>query len=326
MKSAVIIMNLGTPQEPTIAAVRAFLKEFLSDPRVVEVPRLVWMIILYGFILTFRTPKVTAAYKKIWLNNGSPLRVITEQQVVKLQQLLANKFAVDASLVRYAMTYSGPSLEQVVSELEESDIDHILVLPLYPQYSATTTGSIYDQVAAINSRRRNIPELQIIKHYFDYPLYINALAKTVENNWQENGKAKQLIMSFHGVPQKYCDEGDPYEKQCNKTASLLAERLELDNSEWTITFQSRLGRAQWLTPYTADTLDRMGKESVDSVTVICPAFSVDCLETLEEINIENREIFLQAGGKAFSSVPCLNDNDDHIAMMGSLVEAYLPRV
>lgn len=317
-------MNLGTPAEPSRAGVRAFLKEFLSDPRVVEVPRLIWIVILYLFILTFRTPRVTRAYQKIWSSEGSPLRVIVESQAVQLQKLLADDPRHEGVIVRHAMTYSGPSLAEVVAELEAEAVDHILVLPLYPQFSATTTGSIYDQVGRLNSQRRNIPQLHIIKQYYDHPLYIEALANSVKDSWQANGKPTQLLMSFHGIPERYTDEGDPYYQQSKATAVLLAKKLDLDDSQWRISFQSRLGFAKWLSPYTSEVLKQWGEEKLDSVAVICPAFSADCLETLEEIAVENRALYESRGGENFSVIACLNDKPDHIQMMAAIVDQYLP--
>ncbi len=324
MKTAVVLMNLGTPAEPTQKAVRAFLKEFLSDPRVVEVPRILWMLILHVIILTFRTPRVTKAYQKIWEPGGSPLRVITQRQAKQLEGAVKSKWAEKAPIIRHAMTYSGPSLVQVVEELEQEKVEHILVLPLYPQFSATTTASIYDQVAAINRGRRDIPQIHIIKQYYNHPLYIEALAESVKNCWQENGRAERLLMSFHSIPQQYSDAGDPYYGQCKDTAELLANKLGLAASDWAISFQSRLGFAKWLSPYTSVTLKQWAQEKLNSVAVICPAFSADCLETLEEIADENRDVFLQHGGGAFYVVPCLNDQPTHIQMMLSLLEKYLP--
>lgn len=325
MKSAVILMNLGTPTEPTEKAVRAFLKEFLSDRRVVEVPRLIWMFILHVFILTFRVPKVTKAYKKIWQQESSPLRLITESQVKKLQACLdKNSRGQSTPVVTHAMTYSGPSLHDTVNELERSGIEHILLLPLYPQFSATTTGSIYDQVAKLSAERRNIPQIHTIKQYYDHPLYIDALAQTVRAQREKTGTPDKLLMSFHSIPQAYADDGDPYYQQCLVTASLLANALQLSEGEWDISFQSRLGYAKWLSPYTIDVLKNWGENNTQHVDVICPAFSADCLETLEEIQIENRDVFLEAGGKIFNLIPCLNDNADHIKMMASLVNQYLP--
>ena len=327
MKTAVVLMNLGTPTAPTKKAVRAFLREFLSDRRVVEVPRVIWMVILYLFILTFRVPPVTKAYQKIWADNESPLRKITRGQAAKLQQLF-NKAYADKEIIpqaHYAMTYSGPSLASKVAELEQDGFEHILVLPLYPQFSATTTGSIYDQIGDINQQRRNIPQIHVVKQYFDHPLYIAALANTVRQQWQASGKPDKLLMSFHSIPQKYSDKGDPYYHQCLVTAELLAESLQLTKAEWSVSFQSRLGFSKWLSPYTNETLKMWGKKNIRHVDVVCPAFAADCLETLEEIEEENREYFIDSGGEIFNLIPCLNESDHHIAMMSAIADTYLPQ-
>lgn len=324
MKQAVILMNLGTPAEPTPKAVRSFLKEFLSDRRVVEVPKLIWWCILHGFILPFRSLKTAKGYKVIWEEGGSPLRLITQRQTEKLQRLLSQHEMMEDITVAHAMSYSGPSLEDIVSMLEEKGCERFLILPLYPQYSATTTGSVYDQVAALFKRRRNIPEIQLIKQYYDFPPFIEALAQSVEKQWKTSGPSDRLLMSFHGIPQRNVDLGDPYFQQCKKTAELLAERLKLKEGQWAISFQSRLGRAIWLQPYTSAILEEWGKEQINHVDVICPAFSSDCLETLEEIKEENKHIFQSAGGGKFHLIPCLNDMDEHIEMMFELVRRYLP--
>ena len=326
MKTAVILMNLGTPTEPNTPAIRHFLKHFLSDRRVVEVPRLLWNVILYGVILPFRAPRLVKSYQQIWEDGGSPLRCITQKQTKKLQHLLTNKWGEKAPIVRYAMTYCGPQLSDVVDQLEKDGVEHITVLPLYPQYSATTTGSIYDQVTNIVSRRRNIPQIHIIKHYYSDILYIEALAKSVSDHWSEYKQADQLLISFHGLPQKNVDAGDPYYIQCKQTAQLLAQELQLNDSQWKMSFQSRLGYAKWLSPYTSSVLKEWGDKKVQAVDVICPAFSSDCLETLEEIKCENREIFLSAGGGQYHLITCLNDQSLHIEMMAAVVERYLPNL
>ncbi|MDB4470828.1 ferrochelatase [Deltaproteobacteria bacterium] len=324
MKTAVIIMNLGTPVQPTKKAVRAFLKEFLMDRRVVEIPRPIWWLILYGIILPFRTPRVTRAYQKIWQDGESPLRLITRRQSEKLQLLIDQNTAGNTTAVTHAMSYSGPDLESVINGFCSQGFDNFLVLPLYPQYSATTTGGIYDQYAQLIGKKRNIPRLTIIKDYHDNPDYIEALAQSVTRQWQQTGQPDVLLMSFHGIPQRYVDLGDPYYQQCSQTAELLAKKLQLADDQWQLSFQSRLGRASWLSPYTSVVLEKMGKEHVKHVDVICPAFAADCLETLEEIADENKEIFLESGGEKFHLVSCLNDHDSHIEMMAKLLAPYLP--
>ena len=324
MKTAVVLMNLGTPVAPTKKAVKAFLREFLSDPRVVEVPRPVWMFVLHMIVIPLRAARVAKAYRSIWGERGSPLRSITEQQVGLLDKKLQSQLGKRAPMVRYAMTYSGPELERVIEELEQQGVEHFLILPLYPQYSATTTGSVYDRVTAIISHRRNIPEIQLIKQYFDHPLYIDALAQTVREKWEKTKRPQRLLMSFHSIPEKYCDQGDPYFQQCDTTAKRLAEALQLEDGQWAMSFQSRVGFSKWLSPYTIEVLEQWGSEKLESVDVICPAFSADCLETLEEIDEENRQAFLQAGGGHFEFIPCLNDHPAHIDLMVSLVNQYLP--
>lgn len=325
MKAAVILVNLGTPVAPTKKAVKAFLREFLSDHRVVEVPRPIWMLVLNLIVIPLRAGRVANAYRSIWHEGGSPLRLITEKQVDLLQEKLREQSGDNAPLVRHAMTYSGPELNAVIEELEEEGIEHYLVLPLYPQYSATTTGSVYDRVANIVSRRRNVPEIQVIKQYYDNPLYIDALAQSVREIWDISERPEQLLMSFHSIPEEYCDLGDPYFQQCKMTAELLAAALGLEQGQWAISFQSRVGYSKWLSPYTIDTLRQWGSEKLASVDVICPAFSTDCLETLEEIDEENRHVFQNAGGGRFRLIPCLNDHPAHIDLMANLVNRYLPQ-
>ena len=326
LKVGVVIVNSGTPTQPTLASVWRFLKEMLSDPRVVEFPRLLWWPILNFIVLPLRTPRVTKAYKAIWGGGDSPLRLITAQQVAKLQLKLTKKFPCHAPRVAYAMNYCGPSLDDVVQELEREGCGHIIILPLYPQYCAVVTGSVYDAVAKIIRSRRNIPQLQVIKQYYQSPQYLSALANKVQAHWQQHGKAEKLLLSFHSLPQRYIDLGDPYYQQCKHTAELLAERLQLNESEWQLSFQSRFLTGKWVQPYTSVTLESWGRSGVESVDVFCPAFAADCLETVEEIDKENRERFLAAGGKKYHMIPCLNDDDDHILMMDAVVEQYMPRL
>ena len=327
MKKSIILMNLGTPAAAEKKAVRQFLKEFLSDTRVVEVPRLVWWFVLNFIILNFRTPKVTEAYQKIWWEKGSPLRLITIAQKEKLQKRLESIYeASDCPIVEYAMTYSGPSIKAVIERLQGEGVDHFTVLPLYPQFSATTTGSIYDQLGQYMAGVRNIPQVHVIKQYFDHPLYIQALDKSVRDQWKKTGRPECLLMSFHSIPQDYVDDGDPYYDQCMRTAELLADSLQLKANEWSVSFQSRIGFAKWLSPYTIDVLKKSAVEGIKHIDVICPAFSADCLETLEEIQFENRDVFIENGGEVFNLIPCLNDQPEHIEMMADLVKAYLPKL
>jgi len=325
MKTAVVLMNLGTPEQPTVPAIRRYLREFLSDRRVVEIPRVLWYPILYGIILTLRPRRLVPGYAEMWHRFGdSPLRVISRQQVEKLQAQL-QQTTTHAPVVRQAMTYGAPRLSNVVSELRASGIEHILVLPLYPQYSATTTGPIYDQVAALFQSQRDVPSISIVKHYYQHPLYTEALAQSVRVHWQQHGRAQRLLMSFHGIPKRNIELGDPYRDHCVATANQLAAALQLRDDEWQFSFQSRLGRAEWLQPYTADVLQRWGEQQLASIDVICPAFAADCLETLEEIAIENRDRFQRAGGGEYRYIPCLNDSDTHIALLQQLINQHLPR-
>lgn len=325
MKSAVVLMNLGTPGEPTVASIRRYLREFLSDKRVVEIPRIVWYPILYGIILPFRPKRTVMAYQQLWREHGdSPLRAISAQQLDALATYWRNRSG-DNTQFRLAMTYGEPSLPNIVDELCAQGVRHILVLPLYPQFSATTTGAIYDRVAALFQTRRNIPSISVLKQYFDHPLYIAALAQSVRAHWDKYGRAQRLLMSFHGIPRRNVELGDPYRMQCEMTAKSLAQTLGLNADEWSLSFQSRLGRAEWLQPYTSAVMQELGSAKLVSVDVICPAFATDCLETLEEIAIENREIFQRAGGGEFRYIPCLNASNAHIELLAQLVADNLPK-
>ena len=321
-KMGVILMNLGTPSEPTAKGVRNFLKKFLSDPRVVEIPRLVWLPILYGVILPLRAKRVAKLYQQIWSEKGSPLKVITEQQVNGLQL----RFSQEQVLVDYAMTYGSPSLEKQTLGLLEKGCERIVLLPLYPQYSATTTGAIYDQFARLIQSQRDVSDIHVHKQYFDDPSYIEALAQSIAAYRRDNGASDRLLFSFHGIPKRCVTLGDPYESQCRRTAELVAEAMGLAREEWAISFQSRLGKAEWLQPYTDKLLQRWAQDGVKSVDVVCPAFAADCLETIEEIDGENRELFLESGGEKFGFIPCLNSNETHIDLMEKIVRGYLPLV
>lgn len=333
MKHAVILMNLGTPAAPTPAGVRQFLKEFLSDSRVVEIPKPLWQLILNLFILPRRPKAIAPAYEEIWNHGldgeavkGSPIDYYTRRQVELLQARL-QKSAADGDssvVVAHAMTYGSPSLVEAVTELRGQGVDTFTVLPLYPQYSATTTGAIYDQVAKIFREQRNIPDISVIHEYWRNPSYIGALANSVREHWQKHGAAEKLLMSFHGIPKANTRKGDPYYHQCCGTAELLAEALSLPRDKWEICFQSRFGKAEWLQPYTDKTLIEWGQNGVSSVDVICPAFSSDCLETLEEIAVENRANFIDAGGREYRYIPALNARADHIEALESVLRQRLP--
>ncbi len=312
---AVILVNLGTPEAPTASAVRNFLKRFLADQRVVEIPRPIWWVILHCFVLPLRCKRVAESYASIWMEGGSPLQVITERLTAKVQQRFAaadsGQINAGETRVAFAMTYSEPFLHDVLDGFMQEGIEDFDVLPLYPQYSATTTAAIYDQLAAYVTKRRDLPSLSCRKDYHDNSHYIEALAQSIKLYRQQNEAGDCLLFSFHGIPKANVKKGDPYERQCNTTAQLVAEQLGLNDTEWKISFQSRFGRAEWLQPYTVDVLQSLG-ESGTSVDVVSPAFAADCLETLEEMNIENRHIYKEAGGKNFNYIPCLNDDDAHV--------------
>lgn len=318
----VLVTNLGTPEAPTKAALRPYLKQFLSDPRVVEVPRLLWWLILNGVILNIRPARSAAAYASVWTDNGSPLMDITQRQCNALRTLIEQQLGKHVK-VAYAMRYGQPSVEKAIDELIAQGVRKMVVLPLYPQYCASTTASTFDAIAADFTRRRWMPEFHFLTSYHDNPLYIEALANSVRSHWQANGKADMLVMSYHGIPKRYLLNGDPYHCQCHKTSRLLAEALSLSPDQYMTTFQSRFGREEWLTPYTDETLKALPQKGVKSVQVVCPGFSADCLETIEEIGEENREYFLHAGGERYEYIMALNDSPEHIELMLSLVAPTL---
>jgi ferrochelatase len=320
-RTAVLLCNLGTPDEPTTKAVRRYLAEFLSDHRVVEIPRLLWLVILYGVILVFRPAKSAAKYASIWTPEGSPLKVWTEKQAKLLQGWLGQRN--HQVKVRWAMRYGSTSIASQLDALKAEGTTRILIVPAYPQYSATTTASVFDAVYTWAQRTRTLPEFRFINHYHDHPHYIAALAAKVERYWKTHGEPDTLVMSFHGIPQRSLTLGDAYHCECYKTARLLAEALRLEKDQYKVTFQSRLGRAQWLQPYTEPTLIAMGQAGIKRVDVICPGFTSDCLETLEEINMEAREAFLHAGGKVFHYIPCLNDDPEWISALCNITHQHL---
>jgi protoporphyrin/coproporphyrin ferrochelatase len=320
-RTAVLLCNLGTPDAPTPTAVRRYLAEFLSDHRVVEIPRLLWWLILHGIILRFRPAKSAAKYASIWTPEGSPLKLWTEKQAKLLQGWLGQRGHHIS--VRWAMRYGSTSIASQLDALKAEGATRILIVPAYPQYSATTTASVLDAVYAWAQRTRAIPELRFVNHYHDHPRYIGALAQRIEQHWQAHGKPEQLVMSFHGVPERTLHLGDPYHCECFKTARLLAETLGLSKAQYKVTFQSRLGRAQWLQPYTEPTLIAMAKSGTQRVDVVCPGFTSDCLETLEEINQEAREAFLHAGGKTFHYIPCLNDDPAWITALCEITQTHV---
>ena len=320
-RTAVLYCNLGTPDTPTTPDVRRFLSEFLSDPRVVEIPRLLWLLILHGIVLRFRPAKSAAKYASVWLPEGSPLKIWTEKQAKLLQGWLAQRG--HQVQVRYAMRYGSASIASQLDALKAAGTTRVLILPAYPQYSATSTASLFDAVYNWAGQVRAIPELRFVNHYHDDARYIAALAMSIQRYWKNHGRPDQLVMSFHGVPERTLHLGDPYHCECRKTARLLANQLGLAQEQFKVTFQSRLGRAKWLQPYTEPSLIAMGKAGVKRVDVVCPAFTSDCLETLEEINMEGRAAFLQAGGKEFHFIPCLNDDPEWITALCDITQQHL---
>ena len=318
----VLITNLGTPSAATTPALRRYLGQFLADPRVVELPRWLWRCILHGIILRVRPKRSAHAYQGVWTDNGSPLMVHTQAQCEALAQQLQQSYG-DAVVVKFAMRYGEPAIDKVIDSMLALDVSRLLILPLYPQYCAATTGSTFDALAADFTRRRWLPELRFINHYHDSPDYIEALATTVETHWQKQGRADKLVMSYHGIPLRYLHKGDPYHCECHKTSRLLAERLKLREEEYLTTFQSRFGREQWLQPYTDETLKTLPAQGIKSVQLICPGFAADCLETIEEIDVENRQYFLDHGGERFEYIPALNAQAVHIKMLTALVQKNL---
>ncbi|HEY1043588.1 MAG TPA: ferrochelatase [Telluria sp.] len=320
-RTAIVLVNLGTPDAPTPKALRRYLKEFLSDPRVVEIPRLVWWFILNLVILPFRSGQSAKKYQAIWTREGSPLMVHTQKQAQLLRGLLGERgHRVEVAM---AMRYGSPSLPEVLDKLKADNCTRIAVLPAYPQYSGTTTASVADAVFDHYKQVRNLPELRIVRGYHDHEAYIAALAASVEAHWEANGRAQKLVMSFHGVPKRTLLLGDPYHCECHKTARLLAQRLRLEPDQYVVTFQSRFGKAEWLQPYTQPTLEQLARDGVRSVDVMCPGFVADCLETLEEIDMEVRHAFEAAGGEKFSYIPCLNESREWIAALAEIAEQHL---
>ncbi len=320
-RTAVILCNLGTPDEPTPAALRRYLAEFLGDPRVVEIPRLLWWPILHGVILRVRPAKSAAKYQSIWMPDGSPLKVWTERQAKRLLGHLGERG--QSVLVRYAMRYGKPSIATVLDEVKAQGATRVLVLSAYPQYSGTTTASVIDAVGDWSAKQRAVPELRFVNGYHDDPGYIDALARSVRQHWQANGRADKLVMSFHGVPERTRTLGDPYHDECQATGRALAQALGLSADQFLLTFQSRFGKAKWLEPYTEPSLIQLAGQGVKSVDLICPGFTSDCIETLEEIDMEARAAFLKAGGERFAYIPCLNDREEWIRALGDIALRHL---
>lgn len=317
-RNGVLLINLGTPEAPTATAIRRYLRQFLSDPRVVELPRALWLPVLYGFILPFRPSKLVEAYAKVWTDRGSPLLSISRDQQAGLQQRLG-----DRAVVELAMTYGEPSIPAALAALEQAQVRRLLVLPMYPQYSATTTAAAFDALYDQFRQHRWPPDLRTVNSYHDRPDHIEALALSLERHWAQHGRPDHLLMSFHSIPRRYLEAGDPYFCQCHKTARLLAHRLDLADTGWSVSFQSRLGRQPWLQPYTDVVIPELARRGQRRLDVICPGFAADCLETLEEVDIRYREDFVAAGGEHFHYVPALNADDAHLDALAALCRDHL---
>ncbi len=319
-RAGILMVNLGTPEAPTAKALRPYLKEFLGDPRVVEVPRPIWWLILNGIILPFRAPRSAKAYASVWTDEGSPLLVNNRKLAHKLQSHLDKTLPrVDVML---AMTYGQPSIDRAIDRLREANIQRLLVLPMYPQYSATTTAAVFDSVTRSLRRLRWLPEVRFINDYHHEPAWLDAMAGSIRRFQEQHGQPDKLLFSFHGIPRRNLMAGDPYYCQCQVSARRIADRLDLSANDWQVSFQSRLGRAEWLKPYTDKTLENLAAKGVKRVQVVCPGFSIDCLETLEEIAMENRDEFLHAGGEKLEYIPCLNDSDDHVKLLADLCRKH----
>lgn len=315
-KIGILLANLGTPSAPTSAAVNRYLRQFLSDKRVVDTPRLLWWPLLRGVILPLRSPRVAKLYQSIWMQEGSPLMVYSRRQEKALAQQLP-----DTPIV-LGMSYGEPSLKSAVDDLLAQNVTHIVVLPLYPQFSCSTVAAVWDELGRIFADYRSLPSLSLIRDYATEPAYINALAASVKRSFAEHGEPDVLLLSYHGIPQRYANEGDDYPQRCRDTTRELLSALELPPEKLMMTYQSRFGREPWLMPYTDETLKMLAKKGVKHIQVMCPGFSADCLETLEEMAVQNREVFIEAGGTKYEYIPALNDDPAHIAMMMQLVDRY----
>ncbi|GGD51265.1 ferrochelatase [Lacimicrobium alkaliphilum] len=321
-KVGVLVTNLGTPDAPTKGALKRYLKEFLSDPRVVEVPRLLWWFVLNLVILNFRPARSAAAYKTVWTDRGSPLLFHTRDQADAIRSELQQRWGQSVE-VDFAMRYGNPGIDKTVEAMLQRGVRKLLVLPLYPQYCASTTASTFDKLSQYLQSKRWMPELRFVTQYCDDKNYIQALANKIRAHWQEHGRADKLVFSYHGIPQRYLRNGDPYHCQCFKTTRLVAENLGLTQDQYLTSFQSRFGREEWLKPYTDATLKALPAEGVSSVQVVCPGFSADCLETIEEIGVENRDYFLEAGGQRYEYIAALNADDEHIAALVDLINRQM---
>ena len=320
-KLGILLVNLGSPEKPTSSAVRRYLAEFLWDHRVVDTSRWLWWLILHLVILRIRPKRSARSYQKVWTDQGSPLIATSILQTQALEKALQKKFRGNV-IVDLAMRYGKPSIREGLNSLRKAGARRLLILPMYPQYSATTTASVFDEVTKVLRDWRWLPDLRFINQYHDHPKYISALANSIRQHWEQNDRAEKLLFSFHGIPQRYVDSGDPYYCHCLKTARLTAEALQLEEQQWQVVFQSRFGREPWLQPYCDKTLQQLPSQGIKSVEVICPGFSADCLETIEEIDMENRQLFLEAGGESFHYIPALNTSDEHIDALSEVLTAH----
>ncbi len=315
----ILLVNLGTPDAPTSSELRKYLGEFLADPRITEMPRWLWWLVLHGIILRIRPNRSAKKYQQIWTKSGSPLLEISKNQLQSLQELSQEYFELPITFA-LGMRYGNPSIATGLEQLRKANARYILILPLYPQYSSASTGSVFDAVNEVLKSWRWLPDIRFISHYHDHPIYIKALTTQIKRYWNEHGKPDKLLFSFHGIPKRFFLNGDPYYCECQKTARLVAEQIDVPSQ---VVFQSRFGREEWLKPYTDKTLTELGKEGLNRVDVICPGFAADCLETLEEIDHENRKIFLQAGGKEFHYIPALNASFEHIQLLAELITQHI---
>ena len=318
----ILLVNIGTPDAPTPTAVRRYLRQFLWDPRIVETPRALWWLILHGVILRIRPARSARAYRKIWSDDGSPLLTHSLDIAAGVRQHLSTRLSGNVQ-VALGMSYGKPSLRSALDELHTAGVRRIVVLPLYPQYSGTTTASVFDAVTTLLGARRWVPELRFINHYHDAPGYIAALTSSIRDYWDQHGRGEKLLFSFHGLPQQNLLNGDPYHCQCLKTARLIAQSLELGEAEWSVAFQSRVGRVEWLRPYTDETIVELGNAGMRRLDVVCPGFAADCLETLEEIAMQYTDLFTSSGGVDLHYIPSLNARDDHVAFLCRLIEKHV---
>lgn len=316
-KTGVLLINLGSPERPVCPGLRKYLAEFLMDPRVIEIPKLLRLILVRGIIINVRSHKSAATYRQIWTEQGSPLLQNSQNLSNKVSELIGEDYHVEV-----AMRYGKPSILSKIKKLHEAGINKIITIPLYPQYSASTNGSTFDAVARALSRQRWVPNLVFVSDYYKYDSYIRSIGESIKAHWNENGRAQKLIMSFHGIPKKYVLKGDPYQAQCIDSANRIAEYLDLQEQDWMLVFQSRFGAQEWLQPYCDQTLKSLPKQGIKSIDIICPGFSADCLETLEEIEEENKEYFLESGGEQYSYIPCLNDSNDHAELMVEIIKHH----